>query len=199
MGWPKTPDGGRSGHNDFVVDLLPPLNDIVVVEPEAPFSEAKHRTRRRPLLIGGGAALLATALAIGIMLVTSDNGGAASPPPPGFASGHLSYIESYASNIVRVYSRAPVKTALIYSTTRKKAFDAGTGMDPSSANRRCYVLVFEGQFTSNRSPLGAVPPSGKYLIISMNPPGESPEGGSLGIVNTPPGPGLRRPYNLLLK
>lgn len=121
-----------------MVDLLPPLNDIVVVEPEALFSEAQHRTRRRPLPIGGGAALLAAALAIGIMLVTSDNGGAASPPPPGFASGHLSYIESYASNIVRVYSRAPVKTALIYSTTRKKAFDAGTGMDPSSANRRAF-------------------------------------------------------------
>jgi hypothetical protein len=182
-----------------VVYLLPPLNDTVVVEPEALFSEAKHRTRRRPLLIGGGAALLAAALAIGIMLVTPDNDGAASPPPPGFASGHLSDIESYARNIVRAYSRAPVKTALIYSTTRQKAFDAGTGMDPSPANRRSYVLVFEGQFTSNRSPFGAVPPSGKYLIISMNPPGESPDGGALGIVNTPPGPGMGRPYTLVLK
>ena len=133
------------------------------------------------------------------MLGTSGNGAAPPPPPPGFAPGHLSDIESYASNIARIYSRAPVKTALIYSTTRKKAFDAGTGMDPSPAEKRCYVLVFEGHFTSNRSPLGAVPPSGKYLIISMNPPGESPEGGALGLVNTPPGPGMGRPYTLLLK
>jgi hypothetical protein len=169
------------------------------MEPEALFSEAKHRTRRRPLLIGGGAALLAAALAIGIILGTSDSDGAAPSPPPGFASGHLSDIESYASHIARVYSRAPVKTALIYSTTRKKAFDAGTGMEPSPANQRCYVLVFEGHFSSNRSPLGAVPPSGKYLIISMNPPGESPHGEALGIVNTPPGPGMGRPYTLLLK
>ena len=73
-----------------------PLNETVVVEPEALFFEGTHRTRRRPLLIGGGAALLAAALAIGIMLGASGNGGAAPPPPPGFASGHLSDIESYA-------------------------------------------------------------------------------------------------------
>jgi hypothetical protein len=182
-----------------MVDLLPRLNDTEVMEPEALFSEAKHRTRRRPLLIGGGAALLTASLAIGIMLGTSGNGRSATPPPPGFASGHLSEIESYASNIARAYSRAPVKTALIYSTTRKKAFDAGTGMDPSPANQRCYVLVFKGHFGSNRSPFGAVPPSGKYLIISMNPPGESPDGGALGIVNTPPGPGMGRSYILLPK
>jgi len=182
-----------------MVDLLPPLNATEVVEPEALFPEPKQRPRRRHLMISSGAALLSAAVAIGIMLGTSGNGGSATPPPPGFAAGHLSDIESYASNIARVYSSAPVKTALIYSTTRKKAFDAGTGMDPSPANQRCYVLVFKGHFTSNRSPFGAVPPSGKYLIISMNPPGESPDGGALGIVNTPPGPGMGRPYTLLLK
>jgi hypothetical protein len=182
-----------------MIDLLPPLNSTEVVEPGALFPEAKQRVRRRHLLIGGGAALLSAAVAIAIMLGTSGNGGSATPPPPGFASGHLSDIESYASNIARVYSRAPVKTALIYSTTRKTAFDAGTGMDPSPANQRCYVLVFKGHFTSNRSPFGAIPPSGKYLIISMNPPGESPDGAALGIVNAPPGPGMGRPYTLLLR
>ena len=71
-------------------------------------------------------------------------------------------------------------------------------MDPSPANQRCYVLVFKG--TARQSvAAGVVPPSGKYLIISMNPPGESPEGGALGIVNTPPGRGMGRPYTLLLK
>ena len=92
-----------------------------------------------------------------------------------------------------------MKTALIYSTTRKKAFEAGTGMDPSPANARTYVLVFKGHFTGNGSPYGAVPPSGKYLIISTNPPGESPDGGALGIVNGPPGPGMGKPYTLQLK
>jgi hypothetical protein len=182
-----------------MVDLLLPLNSTEVVEYEALFLEAKQRARRRHLLIGGGASLLSAAVAIGIMLGTSRHGGSATLPPPGFASGHLSDIESYASNVARVYSRAPVKTALIYSTTRKKAFDAGTGMDPSPADQRCYVLVLKGHFTSNRSPAGAVPPSGKYLVISMNPPGQSPDGGALGIVNAPPRPGMGKPFTLMLR
>jgi hypothetical protein len=116
-----------------------------------------------------------------------------------FDSRHLNDIESYASNIVKGYTSAPVKTALIYSTTRKKAFEAGTGMDPSPANAPTYVLVFKGHFTSNRSPYGAVPPSGKYLIVSTNPPGEAPDGGALGIVNGPPGPGMGKPFTLQLR
>jgi len=182
-----------------MVDLLPPDSDTEVVDAEALFPEAKQRARRRHLLIGGAAILLSAALIAGVVIGLSRGGGSAPPPPHGFASGHLDEIVNAASSIAKGHSTAPVPTALIYATTRKRAYDAGTGMDPNPGGKRVYVVVFKGHFMSSRVPPGGIPPTGTYMTVTFNPPGEGDGGGALGIGDAPPGPGMGQPYTLVLK
>ncbi len=92
-------------------------------------------------------------------------------------------------------------TALIYTTTREQAFKAGTGMDPVPGGERVYVVVLEGHFVcgSCSVPPGAKAPTGRVITMTFNPPGRGDGGTAFGVVNAPPGPGMGRPYSLVLK
>ena len=144
--------------------------------------------------------MVTAAMGVGIVIGISGNNGVTSPPPPppGFASGQLDQIIHAASTAAK---SGTVTKALIYSTTRERAYKAGTGMDPVPANERVYVVVLEGHFVcwSCSVPLGAKAPSGKVITITFNPPGMGAGGTAFGVVNSPPGPGMGKPYTLVLK
>ena len=183
-----------------MVDVLLPQEKSEATEAEALIHEAKQRARRRHFLLGVAAAMVTAAMGVGIVIGISGNNGVTSPPPPppGFASGQLDQIIHAASTAAK---SGTVTKALIYSTTRERAYKAGTGMDPVPANERVYVVVLEGHFVcwSCSVPLGAKAPSGKVITITFNPPGMGAGGTAFGVVNSPPGPGMGKPYTLELK